>query len=50
LLFAELIRRGWSDANLAKLAGANVLRAMRGAEATAAAMKDQPPSLETLAK
>ena len=24
-LFAELIRRGWSDANLAKLAGGNVL-------------------------
>ena len=38
-LFAELIRRGWSDANLAKLAGGNVLRALRGAEATAAAMK-----------
>ncbi|HMI41311.1 MAG TPA: dipeptidase [Sphingomicrobium sp.] len=50
LVFAELIRRGWSDANLAKLAGGNVLRALRGAEATAAAMKDQPPSLETLAK
>ena len=29
LLFAELIRRGWSDANLAKLAGGNVLRVMR---------------------
>ena len=26
LLFAELIRRGWSDANLAKFAGGNVLR------------------------
>ena len=49
-LFAELIRRGWSDANLAKLAGGNILRALRGAEATAAAMKDQPPSLETLGK
>lgn len=34
-LFAELIRRGWSDADLAKLAGGNVLRALRGAEATA---------------
>jgi membrane dipeptidase len=45
LLFAELIRRGWSDANLAKLAGGNVLRALRGAEATAAAMKDAPPSM-----
>jgi len=50
LLFAELIRRGWTDANLAKLAGGNVLRAMRGAEATAAAMKNQQPSLETLTK
>jgi membrane dipeptidase len=49
-LFAELISRGWSDANLAKLAGGNVLRAMRGAEATAAAMKNQPASLETLGK
>ncbi len=45
LLFAELIRRGWSDANLAKLAGRNVLKAMRGAEAVAARMKDQPASL-----
>ena len=49
-LFAELIRRGWSDANLAKLAGGNILRALRGAEATAAAIKNQPPSLETLGR
>jgi membrane dipeptidase len=49
-LFAELIRRDWSDTNLAKLAGGNVLRALRGAEATAAAMKNQPASLATLAK
>ena len=48
-LFAELIRRGWSDANLAKLAGGNALRALRGAEATAAAMKNIPPSLDKLA-
>ena len=27
-LFAELIRRGWSDADLKKLAGENVLRAL----------------------
>jgi membrane dipeptidase len=47
-LFAELIRRGWSDANLAKLAGGNVLRALRGAESTAARMKDVPPSMATL--
>ena len=50
VLFAELIRRGWSDANLAKLAGSNILRALRGAEAAAAAMKSQPPSLATLPK
>ncbi len=46
LLFAELIRRGWSDRDLAKLAGGNVLRAMRGAEARARAMKDVAPELD----
>jgi membrane dipeptidase len=50
LLFAELIRRGWSDANLAKLAGRNILRALRGAEATAASMKNLPPSMAVLEK
>jgi membrane dipeptidase len=35
-LFAELIRRGWTDANLAKLANGNILRVMRDAEAVAA--------------
>jgi membrane dipeptidase len=44
-LFAELIRRGWSDADLAKLAGGNTLRALRGAEAAAKAMKAAEPSL-----
>lgn len=48
LLFAELIRRGWSDENLAKLAGGNVLRVMRRAEAVSASMKDVPPSLDKL--
>ena len=48
VLFAELIRRGWTDANLAKLAGGNVLRALRQAEAVAASMKDVPPSMATL--
>jgi membrane dipeptidase len=47
-LFAELIRRGWSDENLAKLAGGNVLRVMRRAEAVAASMKDVPPALDKL--
>jgi membrane dipeptidase len=47
-LFAELIRRGWSDGDLAKLAGRNVLRALRGAETTAAAMKNEAPSMSKL--
>lgn len=38
-LFAELIRRGWSDADLAKLAGGNVLRVMRAAERYAASQR-----------
>jgi membrane dipeptidase len=47
-LFAELIRRGWSDRNLAKLAGGNILRVMRRAETVAASMKDQPASMAVL--
>jgi membrane dipeptidase len=34
MVFAELIRRGWSDADLLKLAGGNMLRVLRGVEAT----------------
>lgn len=34
-LFAELIRRGWTDTMLAKLASDNILRVMRGAEKVA---------------
>ena len=48
-LFAELIRRGWTDANLARLAGGNVLRALRGAETAAKATKPSPPSMAVLA-
>jgi len=48
VLFAELIRRGWSDANLAKLAGGNVLRALRRAEAEAVRMTYVPPALSVL--
>lgn len=36
LLFAELMRRGWSDADLAKLAGGNLLRVLHAAERAAA--------------
>ena len=45
LVFAELIRRGWSDQNLAKLAGGNVLRVLRQAEQVAASMKNEPAAL-----
>ena len=48
LVFAELIRRGWNDTNLGKLAGGNVLRVMRQAEAVAKSMKDEPPSMATV--
>jgi membrane dipeptidase len=44
-LFAELIRRGWSDSDLAKLAGGNVLRVMRKAEAVSRSMAAAPPSM-----
>ena len=40
--------RGWSDANLAKLAGGNLLRVLRQAEAVAASMKNEPPAIATL--
>jgi membrane dipeptidase len=43
-LFAELIRRGWSDADLVKLAGGNVLRALRQAEAVAKRLQASRPA------
>jgi membrane dipeptidase len=48
-LFAELIRRGWTDEDLKKLASGNILRAMRQAEATAKRLQaSRPPSLATI--
>ncbi len=48
-LFAELIRRGWSDADLEKLARGNVLRVMREAEKVAARLqKERPASFLTI--
>ena len=44
-LFAELLRRGYSRADLAKIANGNILRVMRRAEAVAAKLqREQPPS------
>jgi membrane dipeptidase len=48
ILFAELARRGWSDQDLAKLAGENLLRAMAQAERVAASLKDEPPMIGTI--
>jgi membrane dipeptidase len=39
-LLAELMRRGWSDADIAKLAGENLLRVMTGAEQVGAHLRD----------
>jgi membrane dipeptidase len=47
-LLAELVRRGWSDADLAKLAGGNLLRVMERVEAVAAGMKSEPPLIATI--
>ena len=34
-LIAELLRRGWTEADVKKVAGLNILRVMRGAERVA---------------
>ncbi len=46
-LFAELARRGWSEADLRKLAGANILRAFGQAERVAARSRgERNPSVK----
>ncbi|MFI5206608.1 MAG: dipeptidase [Gemmatimonadales bacterium] len=50
-LTAELLRRGWSDADVRKVIGLNVLRVMRGAEATARRLqRERPASTATIAQ
>ncbi len=44
VLLAELARRGWSDADLATLAGGNVLRALERAEKVAAGLRGALPT------
>ncbi len=47
-LFAELLRRGYSEADLKKISGQNLLRVMRAAEATAQRLQaSRAPSLRT---
>lgn len=41
-LLAELMRRGWSDRDVAKLVGGNILRVMERAETVAASLARQP--------
>ena len=48
-LIAELLRRGYADDNVRAIAGGNVLRVMRGAEAAAARLQaERPPSEATI--
>ena len=48
-LFAELVRRGWSDEDLRKLAGRNLLRVLRTAESTATRLqRERQPSTRTI--
>jgi membrane dipeptidase len=48
-LTAELLRRGWPDADIRKALGMNVLRVMRNAEAVAARLqKERAPSVATI--
>ncbi len=47
-LLTELMRRGWSDGDIAKLAGANILRVMENAEAVALNMRSAPVPTATI--
>jgi membrane dipeptidase len=50
-LLAELSRRGWSEADLRKLAGENILRVLGRAEVVAAKLRrERPPSTKTIAE
>jgi membrane dipeptidase len=44
VLFAELLRRGWTDEEIGKLAGGNVLRVFAEAERVAARLKIERPA------
>jgi membrane dipeptidase len=48
-LFEELVGRGYAEDDLRKVAGRNVLRVMRAAEATATRIRSsRPPSVATV--
>lgn len=48
VLLAELLRRGWTDEEVKKLAGLNVLRAFREAEKVAARLRRERPASDAL--
>jgi membrane dipeptidase len=47
-LLEELMRRGWSDADIAKVAGENVLRVMAACERVSATLRAQHPASEAV--
>ena len=47
-LLEELARRGWSDDDLAKLAGDNILRVLARAEAVAVELRQTAPKLQVI--
>jgi membrane dipeptidase len=48
-LIAELLRRGYADDDIRAIAGGNILRVMRGAEAAARRIQaERPPSEATI--
>jgi membrane dipeptidase len=50
-LFAELLRRGYSETDLKKISGLNILRVIRAAESVAARLRGtRPPSLADIPK
>jgi len=47
-LLAELMRRGWSEADIRKISGENLLRVMRAVERVAESKRAERPSLAKL--
>ncbi|TDU06277.1 membrane dipeptidase [Streptomyces sp. 846.5] len=47
-LIAELLSRGWSETDLAKLTWSNAVRVLREAEGVAASLRDEVPSIATI--
>jgi membrane dipeptidase len=46
----ELMRRGWTDADVAKVAGSNLLRVLAAAEQVSAKLRDTRTASEAVLK